>query len=208
MVTPELLEAIISFLPIRNIFSNAQRVSRTWHAIVPSPAIQKKVWLRSPTEEVASPAEYRHILSHGREPTFHLPSYMPMYSGSVAHNPTRLPYASGYQSGTVESLAACAIYHRMSLAIPRRSSDTTRPTWLDMQLTEPRIKIAQVHVQHPTWGLRNKFNGAWAWASVQDADGLTFETVLAIAQKVCNGFPVDALDREQACVVIWFLTEH
>jgi hypothetical protein len=44
--TPELLEAIISFLPDRDIMAKAQRVSRTWkNAIARSPGINKILWL-------------------------------------------------------------------------------------------------------------------------------------------------------------------
>lgn len=42
---------------------------------------------------------------------------------------------------------------------------------------------------------------------MQDANGLTFGTILEIAQKVCAGFPVDLPGRDEACVVIWFLTK-
>ena len=58
-----------------------------------------------------------------------------------------------------------------------------RPTWLNMHVTEPRIKVAQLHIQQPKWGgMQRRHNGIWV--SVQDANGLTFGTILDIAQKV------------------------
>jgi len=42
---PELVESIIFHLPEKDVIFNAQRVSRTWKAIVGSPKIQKKTYL-------------------------------------------------------------------------------------------------------------------------------------------------------------------
>lgn len=205
MAAPELLEAIISLLPVRDIFANAQRVSRTWNAVAQLPSVQTRLWMRAPTEDVASPFDYLETNSISSPPSLHLPSYMPVYSVSVAHNPTRISRASGYGNVKIKRFMADATYCRASLAIPRTSSDLTRPTWFDMQLTEPRITTVQLHVQQPSWGLRaKKYNGTWV--SVREDDGLTFGKVLTVAQKVCGGFPVNHLDRDQACVVIWFLT--
>lgn len=205
--TPELLEAIISLLPMRDILSNAQRVSRSWkNAVAQSPSIQRRLWLRSSTEEVASPVEY--LATHDSEwpPSLHLPSYMPTYADNVVNNPTFISDTSGDRSSTMVKIDAGAMYHRASFAIPKTSSDTMRPTWLNMHVTEPRIKVAQLHIQQPKWGgMQRLHNGIWV--SVQDANGLTFGTILDIAQKVCDGFPVDLPGRDQACVVIWFLTK-
>jgi hypothetical protein len=205
MGTPELLEAIISFLPTRDIFANAQRVSRTWNAVAQSPSIQSRLWLRSPIHEVSSPVNYVTTHVHDWSPSLHLPSYMPMYSGSIANNSTYISQASGYRNVTIDRTDGTQ-YHKASLALAKTSSDSTRPTWFDMHLTEPRIKLAHLHVQQPRWDMGRKNNGIWA--SVQDADGLTFQTVLSVAHKIRDGFPVDLPGRDDTCVVIWFITEH
>jgi hypothetical protein len=206
MATPELLEAIISLLPVRDIFANAQRVSRTWNAVAQLPSVQTRLWLRSPTEEVASPIKYLAGHSRSDPPTLHLPSYLPIYSGSVAHNPTCISKAADYRTGTAVSATVDGIYHRTSLAIPRTSSYATRPTWFDMQLTEPRIRIAHLHIQQPRSGPYKLYSATWA--SVRDEDGLTFGTVLDIAWKVCDDFHPGLPGRDEADVVVWFLTEH
>jgi hypothetical protein len=54
--TLELLEIIISFSPVSDILTVAQRVSRTWKdAVAKSPTIQTKLWLRSEASGAASP---------------------------------------------------------------------------------------------------------------------------------------------------------
>lgn len=130
--TPELLEAIISLLQIREIFANAQRVSRTWFAVAQSPSIQRRLWLRPPTEEVASPVDFLATNSSSYPPSLGLRSYIPLYSGSIAHSYTRISVASNYRGNTFEAASVGAKYHRRSLAIARTSSNTTRPTWYDM----------------------------------------------------------------------------
>ena len=75
-----------------------------------------------------------------------------------------------------------------------------------MQLTEPRIQIAQLHIQQPRSGSYKVYTATWV--SVRDEDGLTFGTVLDTALKVCDGFQVDLPGRDEADVVVWFLTEH
>ena len=159
--TPELLEAIVSLLPMRDILSNAQRVSRSWkNAVAQSPSTQIRLWLRSSTEEVASPVDY--LATHDSEwpPSLHLPSYMPTYAGNVVNNPTFISDTSGYRSSTMVKIDAGAMYHRASFAIPRTSSDTMRPAWLGMHVTEPRIKVAQLHIQQPKWGgMQRRHNG-------------------------------------------------
>jgi hypothetical protein len=90
LATPELLEAIISFLPMRDIFANTQRVSRTWNAIVQSPQIQARLWLRSPNDEVASPVGFsaNHVWPPGPQPRGRfLKSNYPVYPAKITHNP-------------------------------------------------------------------------------------------------------------------------
>jgi hypothetical protein len=206
MSTPELLQAIISLLPVRDIFANAQRVSRTWNAVAQAPSIQTRLWLKSSSDEVAEPVGYLATYSLLSSLNFHVPSYIPTYSGSVVDNPTFISKGPGYGSSTLDTPGAAYVYHWVSFAVPRASSDTTRPTWLDTHLTEPRIKIAYLHIQQLRWNLHRRYNGIWA--SVQDVDGLTFGTVLAVAQKVRDGFSLDLPGREDAYVAVWFATEH
>lgn len=170
--TPELLEAIISLLPIREIFANAQRVSRTWYAVTQSPSIQTRLWLRPPTELVASPVDFLATNSSSYPPSLGLPSYIPLYSGSVAHNYTRISVASNYRGNTFDAATVGAKYHRESLAIPRTSSNTTRPTWYDMQLTKPGIRIAHLQIQRPTFGSYKKCSGVGTrqgWVDFRDS---------------------------------------
>lgn len=57
--TTELLEKIGSPLPMRQIFSNAQRVSHHWKGVIDdSTTIQKKLWLRSNSSQIMSPAQH------------------------------------------------------------------------------------------------------------------------------------------------------
>jgi hypothetical protein len=57
--TPELLENIILFLPVTDVFAKVQRPSRSWKAVVDSSvAIQTKLWLRSQSGNVIQPTKY------------------------------------------------------------------------------------------------------------------------------------------------------
>lgn len=203
---PELLEAINSLLPIREIFANAQRVSWTWYAVAQSPSIRTRMWLRPSTEELASPVDFLATNSSSYPPSLGLPSYIPLYSGSVTHNHTRISVTYNYRGSTFEEASVGARYHRRSLAIPRTSSNTTRPTWYDMKLTEPGIRIAHLQIQRTTFGSHKKCSGVWV--SVQDKDGSTFGTVLTTAQKACDALHGDFPSRDESDVVVWFLTKY
>lgn len=129
---------------------------------------------------------------------------MPIYSGSIVHN--LIAGETGYVGFIPDEGDNPIRYHTEPLAIPRISSDNVQPTWLNMYLTEPRITTAQLNIQARTWGFHRMYGGVWT--SVQDSDGLTFETVLAVVQKVYDGLQVDLARRDEAEVVGWFLTEH
>jgi hypothetical protein len=158
------------------------------------------MWLRPPTGEVASPVDFLATNSSSYPPSLGLPSYIPLYSGSVAHNYTRIFVTYNYRGSTFEEASVGAKYHRKSLAIPRTSSNTTRSTWYDMKLTEPGIRIAHLQIQRPTFGSHKKCSGVWV--SVQDKDGLTFGTVLTTTQKTCDGLHGDCLSRDKSDVVV------
>ena len=191
--TPELLEAIISLLPVRGISANAQRVTRTWHAVAQSPSIRASLWLRPQPEEVASPVYFVATNSSSYSLALHVPSCMPMHSGGVSHNSTWIFTALDYRSDTSQTAPAGFQCHKTSLAIPRPSSNTTRPAWFDMRLTEPSIGIADLHILQPMPGSYKLYSAVWV--SVQDNDGLTFGTVLTIAQKARDGFDADLPGR-------------
>jgi len=85
-------------------------------------------------------------------------------------------------------------------------SDEVRPSWLDMFLTEPRVTVARLDLQVPA-GLR--FGGLYSWssASVREADGLTFGTVLAAAEKIRLSAPVDTEGRNPAQILVRVMSE-
>lgn len=86
------------------------------------------------------------------------------------------------------------LIHRMTLLAFKKPLDFTRPTWLDMYITEPRITIAQLGVQVAEATLRatsGEFDSRWSSSalvavSVQHPEGLIFGRVLEVLEKVCR----------------------
>lgn len=198
--TPELSEAIISFLPNRDILSKAQRVSRTWKAaIAQSPTVQTKLWLRSQAIEAAVPIPPLPDQEPETRPSRTGKSKLPVYPNKNAHSwlffgGDRLKTSSKRTlDGRKISEHNSPVYHVMFLRGLRHILDRPQPSWLPMYLTEPPITVARVCVS-PFTPPPQPFAGTtlrspdqtMVTISVHNENGLTFETVLAAAKQVCE----------------------
>jgi len=217
LATPELLELIILPLSMSEIFTKAQRVSRTWKDIIAqSPTIQRKLRLRPEVDRVTSPITFlpdriwsfavRHRPSTGFERT------LPVYPVAIDSN--RLAYCY--------FLRACWLrYHHKSRTIFNtirfskrhlaQVSGPFRPTWLGMFVTEPRITIARLELElqskHDAGKTKRAQYYLWSSASVRDDGGLTFGAVLDAGEKMRQSAPVDTEGRENARVLVQFVSE-
>lgn len=196
---PELLDAILTFLPSRDILIHGQRVCKQWNsAIASSPTIQTKLWRRSQANDPILPAGtiadhplatsmlsgillYRHALHDD----------LPLYSVAVAHNdfclspqdrksslvPTHFEHnCSGDNAPT---------RHQFSIGNVKRTLGALQSTLLDMYLTEPPITIARLAILMPFDDdelLFYKFSSV----SVREPSGLTPRVVLDVLDKVCQ----------------------
>jgi hypothetical protein len=76
-------------------------------------------------------------------------------------------------------------------------------------VTEPRITVARVEL-----GLQSKHEVGkraqyylWSSMSVRDAGGLTYGAVLEVGEKMRRSAPVDTEGRENARVLVQFVSE-
>jgi hypothetical protein len=232
--TAELLEAIIYLLPSRDILANAQRVSRIWKdSITQSPGITKKLWLKSQASKAVGPigflsnyAGYRPRRAGSYYRSRILDKDLPMYpsSSDIAYNtstmskePTKEFSKSNpfWQTGmgvNTEGGQKKPFFqkHFLSCEIYLRNPSATQHSWLDMYLTEPGITTAWLKVKTPESGSLSRFEATkrhrYSSSSVRDADGLTFATIVAVAEKICQSAP-GILDVEQARVKVRFAVE-
>lgn len=105
MSTAELLDAILSFLPGRDILIRARRVCKNWRdAIDHSPTIRARLWLKSDTIQAIAPLTYstnRPVLQtmgwHTSRVTFD--QDLPIYPADTAPN-SLCQFRSGYKCST------------------------------------------------------------------------------------------------------------
>lgn len=166
MSTAELLDAILSFLPGRDILVRARRVCKNWKdAIDHSPTIQARLWLKSNTIQAIAPLTYstnRPVLQTMGWHTSRVTSDQdpPIYPADTAPNSLR-QFRSGYKCSTdgvwtIEDPGYLDPKFSPRLASKRMLINAQRwqaafaavkPSWLGMYLTEPRITVAQLDVQ-------------------------------------------------------------
>lgn len=219
--TLELLEAIISILPMRDILSKAQTVSRTWKiTIVQSPAIQTKLWLRTPTEEVLSPAEFStHTFVFDRfadsmmEIIFST-NKCPVYSAKVVINPF-LKDAHTVGRATERdfqpedtSANRDFVVHTIAFRRLQGTTNAVQPTWNSMHLTVPRITVARLWVEVPLLEryFPPGFSESGISASARDARGLTLGTVMDVFDKISQSTSKDHPDCEDFGIKLMFIT--
>lgn len=92
--TPELFEAILSFLPVGIILCRCQRVCKNWkRTIATSPTIQTKLWFKSEASRPISPdlfSAHHPLMTRPETHWLHklqLELDLPVYNGMVAYNP-------------------------------------------------------------------------------------------------------------------------
>lgn len=174
--TPELLENVISFLPVIDILTNVQRVSRAWNTVIKtSHTLQTKMWLRSRETHVLQPSEY-YV---GSIETL---SGMPIYPQLIDLNPcladvfywtSQLEYEPADQSAT--RIWIHPIYCPLDLQTKaffcngsgQFDLETTQ-TWRGMQLAEPPVAVILLEVHGPSVGLSSNIR-----LSLQDNGGIT-----------------------------------
>lgn len=193
LVTPELLDAILSVLPFTDILFRAQRVCKDWkHAVARSPTIQTKLWLKPQASKPISPdfLSSTHPLLTGTwtEETYYyrteLQSNLPLYNGKVAYNPlfcfkglknTRLTPFRPYSYGNY-SFAGLPVKNSYNI-LHLQEANKAQHTWFDMYLTEPPVTSAQLDVTVP---VRTDSDNSYriAYEVLHDPRGLTFRTIL------------------------------
>lgn len=202
--TPELFEAIISFLPNRDILSKAQRVSRAWKAaIAQSPTIQKRLWLRSQAIEPAAPVSSLSDQEPETDASRPKKILLPVYPNKTVHNwlfhsgdrfktSSKRSLHRSKGSRSKDSEYNSPLYNCMFLLGIRHIWDRPQPSWLPMYLTELPITVARVCVcfftppLQTSAGMTPRSSGPnMVNIPVRDENGLTFETVLAAAKQVC-----------------------
>jgi hypothetical protein len=217
--TPELLEAIIYLLPSRDILANAQSVSRMWKStIVQSPGITKKLCLKSQAgKAVCCPIRFVSTHAGSRERRYGS-KILPVYPSNIAYN--LLPTPKGCRQRNSFWAVAMTFGHDSaqpesqlmlpSCEISLRNPSAVQYSWLNMYLTEPGITTAWLAVYMPKSGAVSRFGTPklyrYSSASVRDADGLTFATIVTVAEKICWSAPA-RFDVEQARVQVRFAIE-
>jgi hypothetical protein len=178
--TPELLENIILFLPVKDVFAKVQRLSRSWKAVVDSShAIQTKLWLRSQSGTVIQPTKYSNDHAFEVHDWFQELAY-PMYPSDVVLNPFleidsasfyTTPMSSFFES--TESPYAVTLFGRSrSVNGNDRPAVQSSHNWRNMYLTEPPITTASLRV-HFRQG-SGDHSGSWIESAIRDPNGTTF----------------------------------
>lgn len=226
--TLELLEAVISFLPMRDILSKAQAVSRTWKAtIAQSSVIQTKLWLRTPTEEVISPAGFStqtFVLPRSPDRRTEIDLFTrkcPVYSAKVVTNPIlkdshtigRATEWNIQPEWNIRPEDTSAnrdfVVHNIAFRRLEGTANAAQPTWNSMHLTEPRITVARLRVEIPP--VRGHFPPSLIEsgisASVRDARGLTLGTVMDVFDKICQSTFKDRPDCEDFGLKLSFISD-
>jgi hypothetical protein len=223
--TPEMLEAIISFLPSHDILSKAQRVSRTWKTIVQSPTIQTKLWLKYPANRVVSPADHSvhfpigFYLHESSNINAVLAKNQPVYCDSLTPNNIYFvrPIVHGlYYGYRTLGKRQCVVngrayFNEMLINVDHlnQTLDTVQHTWLDMYLTEPAITVVQLRVAKPIPRVRTiePSHAHVSQVSIRDPGGLTFGRVVEVLDKIFASASNLIPNRLEARVTMSFVTK-
>lgn len=205
---------IIKSLSRSDILTNAQRVSRTWkNTITQSPTIQRCLELRPDIDRVVSPLDF--LRTHLRHP----PQAFMLETPDLAVYPHNTGLNRFIRDVLVEHVwkmyGSHSGHSSHTIILSMRgyaqiSSSDFRPTWLGFFLIVRRITVGYLELKlfHPQNEERNAFHRhSWSCASVRDPEGLTFETVLRVAEKIRQSAPVDTKGRENASVLVRFVCE-
>lgn len=230
--TTELLDAILSLLPARDIRLYNQRVCKKWKdAIAASPTIQTKLWLRSPLGEAISPegtltdhplVTNQRLNSRYGNLDFGVMPSTPWYNCDVKPNRFLLTSSwPGYPpplmtAPTLRDITALTsglpTWHNITIRNIKPTLSVVQPSWIDMYLTEPPVTTARLSVSLPDPEQRGR-SYDYTTASVRDLGGLTFRAVLDVMDKVCQSSacrlaPYYLSDRSRAwCRVEFFCGE-
>jgi hypothetical protein len=152
--TPELLENITSFLPPRDIFAKAQRLSRQWKtAVDSSPAIKTRLWLLSQDQTPIQPVSFTDGDTFPEAPLWGQVT-MPIYPRTVSFNPLCIdgmvgsvwmsmtgPWAftTATADGTYLHPGVIHLDSHKNRDRQERLVREPRSSWRDMYLTDPPI---------------------------------------------------------------------
>ena len=209
---PELREHIFLNLSEREIFAIAQRVSRLWYeAIAKSPKVQERLCLKSSFTQVAAPIGHTadfQVSVAAQEINFPLnrgPN-LPVYAKGVTTNRLLKIFGTRRHTWNIPAqlrrmltvpcetdgpaflskqleVSSCTIQIPLDLLSQSLS-------WHGMYLTEPRITVA--HLEFYDIALQNQMDrnrtvaATRTAASVREKDGLTFGSILFVANRICQ----------------------
>jgi hypothetical protein len=178
--TPELLENIILFLPVKDVFAKVQRLCRPWKSVVDfSHAIQTKLWLRSQSGNVIQPTKYSN------DHAFEICDWFqelasPIYPPGVVLNPfLRIEPPNFYTTlmspffeEDPESPCAVTLFgHSRSVNGNDRPAVQSSRNWRNMYLTEPPITTASLRVYLSQGSGDN--SSSWIESAIRDPNGIT-----------------------------------
>jgi hypothetical protein len=179
--TPEMLENIILFLPVRDVFAKVQRLSRSRKAVVDSSVvIQTKLWLRHQSGNVIQPTKFSndHTFANYNDWLRKLSS--PMYPSSVVPNPFLRNKFGSFRISPSSPISA-NIEYPFVIHLLTRSEGVDKPdqsaveifqSWRGMYLTEPPITTTslRVYFQKTSEQLRNEI---MVESVIRDHNGIT-----------------------------------
>lgn len=183
--TPELLENIISFLPMADILSKAQRISRAWKAVIQSShSIQVKLWLKPEVQQVLQPFQTVSDPTKVQRGWFSSLVGMPIYTHSVQLNPI-MRILKDWKNPVVQQPLEQRIVRLLIRpsefplgasghgkfrfgSSSSQSSISFTKSWERMQLANPPITVVSIEVYYP----RTDFSFS-VTLSLQDKGGIT-----------------------------------
>jgi len=185
---PEIVENIISHLPLRNIIANANRVSAQWHNIIStSPNIQRRLKYKRSGYVTAKPQEATSDKTHD----VRLSTYSEVRLNTTVMNEWngfrsgRSPYTYNVARGIYVSGSTGASAFQINREVKRNESSpedllsSDNASWQRMYITEPPITtLLMTHDaceafkdgSSPVW-----FREPATSESVFDQDGITFD---------------------------------
>jgi len=156
--TPELLETIISLLSDREIYNNAQKVSRTWKAtIAASPRLLRKSWQRKSRRPAVSPARFTEGLGLVTEFDFESIYATPLQVNSLLANGSRvltedrILKVSFYRDWIRPSIIECRFTitkrKRVDMADEKREP-AAGEGWRWMQICDPPVTEVKTSIHY------------------------------------------------------------
>lgn len=196
--TPELLENFISFVPLADILTKVQRLSRQWkEAVDSSPVIKNQLFTRVPSVTAVQPTSFSDEHSFPLY-TFWVTLNLPIYSHAVTFNPVVSKGVNGcwniysddrLQPEELKSLNGDTMHPKLvdfTYSQPDGRGDHStfalRSSWRDMYLTDPPITTAVLFASNHE-DREGEFGPRDIRMSVRDHDGLTLglhhDTIIA-----------------------------